>query len=180
MINSSALPNTDADTGDLLLVNSFNEWHEDTQIEALTGPTGGVTTEDVTDDDRFTQGKAYENYGTRYLDILRQLTGGPAEYAIFNGLVGDGNQDGTLSLEDIVVLGDHWSLDSSELTLREIAMHGDWDLSGVTDQKDLEILVGLLNGAGVSVTLEEALALIPEPTGLLALGGLGLLLRRRR
>lgn len=165
MINLSAKPNVDADVNNLILVNSFNEWHEDTQIEALAPYTTGVTTVDITDGNVYTQGKAYEPYGTRYLDILRQTTGGPAEYAIFNGIVGDGNQDGQLTTDDIIALGTHWMQDSSQLTLREIAQHGDWDLDGTTDQQDLELVVGYLNDDGITITLEEAWALIPLPPG---------------
>lgn len=180
MINLSAKPYADADVNNLILVNSFNEWHEDTQIEALAPYDTGVTTNDVTPGNDYTQGKAYEPYGTRYLDILRQTTGGPEQYLIFNGVVGDGNQDGELSLEDIDVLGDHWMQDSSQLTLREIAQFGDWDLNGTTERQDLEILVGLLNQSGIDITFEDALARIPEPGSLLGFGVLAVLLRRKR
>lgn len=51
----------------LLIVNSFNEWHEDTQIE----PTVGETT---TFPYNYTRGLEYSGYGTLYLDILREAT----------------------------------------------------------------------------------------------------------
>jgi hypothetical protein len=41
MLDRVALPHTDPDVDDLILVNSFNKWHEDTQIEPtiITPPT---------------------------------------------------------------------------------------------------------------------------------------------
>jgi hypothetical protein len=161
-INLAAKPNVDSDVNNLLLVNSFNEWHEDTQIEVLKDSP--LTKDDLTDDNVYTQDKFYEGYGTRYLDLLRTLTGGPEQYIIFNGLVGDTDQNGQLDLEDIRMLGEHWDTDSSNLSLAEIANHGDWNLSGVTDDADLRLMVDYLNTAGNNVTYEEARALIPEPT----------------
>lgn len=65
----------DPKAGHLLLVNSFNEWHEDTQIE----PCDGITTAKPS---ILTQGVEYVGYGTLYLDILatytRSLSQGPA------------------------------------------------------------------------------------------------------
>lgn len=62
-----ALPQVDRGADRLILVNSFNEWHEDTQIE----PVNGTLT---TTPENYTQGVEYEAYGTRYLDILRDMT----------------------------------------------------------------------------------------------------------
>jgi len=54
----------------LLLVNSFNEWHEDTQIEPLAvGPAS-------TTPNNYTFGIAYEGYGDKYLKILKEATEG--------------------------------------------------------------------------------------------------------
>jgi glycoprotein endo-alpha-1,2-mannosidase len=50
-------------TSNLLLVNSFNEWHEDSQIEPVVGE---ATSETVF----YTQGIEYVGYGKLYLDIL--------------------------------------------------------------------------------------------------------------
>lgn len=58
----------DESTSNLLLVNSFNEWHEDTQIE----PT--VISASTTLPHNLTQGVEYEGYGELYLNILREMT----------------------------------------------------------------------------------------------------------
>jgi hypothetical protein len=51
----------------LILVNSFNEWHEDTQIEPAVGDTASYPVQ-------LTAGLQYEGYGELYLNILRQST----------------------------------------------------------------------------------------------------------
>eukprot|EP00934_Nitzschia_sp_Nitz4_P006595 Nitzschia sp. Nitz4//scaffold185_size43419//16920//19772//NITZ4_007301-RA/size43419-snap-gene-0.64-mRNA-1//-1//CDS//3329539709//6585//frame0 len=57
----------DEDADHLLLVNSFNEWHEDTQIE----PCDGLP---ATEPFELTEGLEYGGYGTLYLDILATYT----------------------------------------------------------------------------------------------------------
>jgi glycoprotein endo-alpha-1,2-mannosidase len=57
----------DSGAGNLLLVNSFNEWHEDSQIEPCVG-------EPTTEPFEYTNGIMYEGYGELYLDILRAGT----------------------------------------------------------------------------------------------------------
>jgi len=67
------LDNTDEDLGRALMVTSWNEWHEDTQIKPVMG--GATTNVDDSDGgNAYTQGVYYESYGTRYLDILREHT----------------------------------------------------------------------------------------------------------
>ena len=64
-----ALNATDYRTNHLLMINSFNEWHEDSQIEpTISG--GGKTASPY----EFTLGVEYEAYGELYLDILRNET----------------------------------------------------------------------------------------------------------
>ncbi len=53
--------------GNLLLVNSFNEWHEDTQIEPVVGEPTNLPL-------NLTNGLQYEGYGELYLNILRAET----------------------------------------------------------------------------------------------------------
>ena len=57
----------DPGMSNLLLVNSFNEWHEDTQIEPAIGNT-------TSSPFNYTLGMEYEGYGELYLDILRNET----------------------------------------------------------------------------------------------------------
>jgi hypothetical protein len=59
------------DANPWLLVNSWNEWHEDTQIEPTT-TTG--TSDLLTIPNVLTQGVGYEPYANKYLDILRTFT----------------------------------------------------------------------------------------------------------
>jgi glycoprotein endo-alpha-1,2-mannosidase len=72
MLKDVALPHLDPNVDNLLMINSFNEWHEDTQIEPT--PFHLATNLDDSGTQAFTQGLFYEGYGTRYLDILRAVT----------------------------------------------------------------------------------------------------------
>lgn len=57
----------DPTLGNVLMVNSFNEWHEDTQIEPCTGKS-------TTLPESLTQGVEYIGYEEHYLNILREET----------------------------------------------------------------------------------------------------------
>jgi glycoprotein endo-alpha-1,2-mannosidase len=74
-----AKPLVDPGVNNLIMVNSFNEWHEDTQIE----PAVGVRT---TLPNLMTQGVSYEGYGELYLNILRESTLGVDNVFDFNGV----------------------------------------------------------------------------------------------
>jgi glycoprotein endo-alpha-1,2-mannosidase len=63
-----ALPLVDPNVDNMILINSFNEWHEDTQIEP-TAIGGFAKTPEA-----LTGGLEYVGYGERYLDILRTQT----------------------------------------------------------------------------------------------------------
>jgi len=57
----------------LIVVNSFNNWDEDTQIEPVED--GTLTDKDQSaSSDMFTQGLKYRAYGTKYLEILSNIT----------------------------------------------------------------------------------------------------------
>ncbi len=74
MLRDVALPNVDPLTGNVMMVNSFNEWYEDTQIEATAG-TAPPTTKDNSNSGAFyTEGDIYTDYGYLYLDLLREAT----------------------------------------------------------------------------------------------------------
>uniref|UniRef100_A0A7S0PX64 Uncharacterized protein n=1 Tax=Asterionellopsis glacialis TaxID=33640 RepID=A0A7S0PX64_9STRA len=66
---STLLPNAfnlaDSDTGGMVMINSWNEWHEDSQIEPV------VDFGNTTEPSELTQNLAYPAYGSQYLDILR-------------------------------------------------------------------------------------------------------------
>ena len=57
----------DSKVDNMILVNSFNEWHEDTQIEPVVG-------EPSVEPFNFTKGVEYVGYGDLYLDILGAAT----------------------------------------------------------------------------------------------------------
>jgi hypothetical protein len=71
MIRDVALPNLDDKGGRLMMVTSFNEWYEDTQIEATAGTAPATTQDQSADKTKYTVGDRYEDYGNRFLDILR-------------------------------------------------------------------------------------------------------------
>ncbi len=71
MIHRAALPNLDDRCGRLLMVTSFNEWYEDSQIEATSGDAGTTAVDNSDSKSHFTGGDRYADYGQLYLDILR-------------------------------------------------------------------------------------------------------------
>jgi hypothetical protein len=92
MLDRVVLPHLDADLNDLILVNSFNEWHEDTQIEpTIVSPA--TNTDDTPTGSDFTAGYYYEGYGNLYLDILREKT--------LPDIPGDFNRDGRVDAVDL-------------------------------------------------------------------------------
>ena len=76
MIKDVAMPLADPKAKNMIMVTSFNEWYEDTQIE----PTSGKAKLPVSKDDSrsgnfFTEDNLYHDYGSLYLDILRSEFG---------------------------------------------------------------------------------------------------------
>lgn len=64
----------DPTVNNLFLVTSWNEWHEDTQIEPVA-EAPATSIDDSGTQEAYTYGMEYEGYGTRYLDILREALG---------------------------------------------------------------------------------------------------------
>jgi hypothetical protein len=65
-----ALPYANNSQLRMIHITTFNEWHEDTQIEPSVVPAPTVVDTSPTGS-QYTQGLVYQGYGTAYLDILR-------------------------------------------------------------------------------------------------------------
>jgi glycoprotein endo-alpha-1,2-mannosidase len=79
MIRRAALPHIDERCGRLLMVTSFNEWYEDSQIEATAGDTGTTAIDNSDSKSHFTGGDRYTDYGSLYLDILHEEAFGKSQ-----------------------------------------------------------------------------------------------------
>jgi glycoprotein endo-alpha-1,2-mannosidase len=69
-LNQLALPYANNSQLKMIHITSFNEWHEDTEIEPSV-VTAATTTDSSPSGTQYTQGLVYQGYGTTYLDILR-------------------------------------------------------------------------------------------------------------
>jgi hypothetical protein len=62
----------------ILMITSFNEYHEDSQIEpvklAIDDEHDGSVCNTTREPKRFTRGLEYEAYGTTYLELVKQYT----------------------------------------------------------------------------------------------------------
>jgi hypothetical protein len=69
-LGTLALPYANNNRYKMIHITSFNEWHEDSQLEpsAITAPT---TTDSSPTGSQYTQGLVYQGYGTTYMDIIR-------------------------------------------------------------------------------------------------------------
>jgi glycoprotein endo-alpha-1,2-mannosidase len=72
ILSTAALPNLDPAADNILMINSFNEWHEDTQIEATL--PAFPTSNDDSGTRAYTSGYTYTGYRDLYLDELRNAT----------------------------------------------------------------------------------------------------------
>ncbi len=73
MIRDVAMPHLDSRCDRIMMVTSFNEWYEDTQIEPTLGVAPPSTTDDSESGTYYTGGDRYVDYGYLYLDILRDM-----------------------------------------------------------------------------------------------------------
>jgi glycoprotein endo-alpha-1,2-mannosidase len=87
-LSQAALPNLDPAASNMLMVSTFNEWHEDTQIEPTV--VANPTSADSSGHGTYTQGYSYAGYGNLYLDRLHSAT----------LLTGDYDGNGTVGVED--------------------------------------------------------------------------------
>lgn len=74
MIREVAIPLADSKANHTVMVTSFNEWYEDTQIEATKGDGPPTSKDDSETGTFYTEGDEYVDYGTLYLDILKEET----------------------------------------------------------------------------------------------------------
>ncbi|KPK37269.1 MAG: hypothetical protein AMJ65_14985 [Phycisphaerae bacterium SG8_4] len=74
MLRDVVVPQVDPLAANILMVTSFNEWHEDTQIEPTAGTGGSTNIDDSAAGSDYTQGDYYVDYGYLYLDILSEQT----------------------------------------------------------------------------------------------------------
>ena len=72
MIRQAALPNIDSSCNNMIMITSFNEWYEDSQIEATAGTSPSSSTDDSDSGSYYTGGQKYTDYGYLYLDILKE------------------------------------------------------------------------------------------------------------
>ena len=72
MIQDIAIPLADTEANRTIMVTSFNEWYEDTQIEATTGKQATSSKDDSESGNFYTEDDRYVDYGSLYLDILRK------------------------------------------------------------------------------------------------------------
>ena len=76
MIKDIAMPLADPKAQNMIMVTSFNEWYEDTQIEPTSGKAKSPTSKDNSKSGNFfTEDNLYYDYGFLYLDILRSKFG---------------------------------------------------------------------------------------------------------
>lgn len=145
MLNEIVVPRTDPKADDILMINSFNEWHEDTQIEpTIVAPRTNV---DDSGNQRYTEGHFYEGYGDLYLDILRAATKPP--------LAGDYNKNGTVDAADYVVWRD-------SVRQRGVALPADGNRNFVIDSEDYEVWKS--NFGRALDRRPPPTGLVPEPT----------------
>jgi hypothetical protein len=90
-LTQAVLPNLDPTANNILMVSTFNEWHEDTQIEPTV--VANPTTTDSSGLGTYTQGYSYSGYGNLYLDLLHAAT----------VLAGDYNRNGVVDAADYVL-----------------------------------------------------------------------------
>lgn len=141
MLNEVVVPRTDPQADNILMINSFNEWHEDTQIEpTIVAPRTSV---DDSGSQDYTEGYFYEGYGDLYLNILRAATVIPGDYS--------GN--GAVDAADYTF----WRDAVGQTGLGRIA---DGNHDGVVDPLDFDVWMA---NFGTTASASSATNSVPEP-----------------
>jgi hypothetical protein len=145
MLHEVVVPRTDPKADHILMINSFNEWHEDTQIEpTIIAPPTNV---DDSGTQRYTEGHFYEGYGDLYLNILRWATVRRGDY----------NHDGAVNAADYVV----WR---KSLGQTGLGLAADGDFNNQVDAADYDVWRGQLDQpAGGGTATPSRQAIVPEP-----------------
>jgi len=90
-LTQAVLPNLDPTANNILMVSTFNEWHEDTQIEPTI--VANPTTTDSSGVGTYAQGYSYSGYSNLYLDLLHSATVSCRDY----------NRNGIVDAADYIV-----------------------------------------------------------------------------
>ena len=101
MLRDVVVPKVDPLAEKMLMVVTFNEWHEDTQIEPTMGTAGRTNVDDSDTGDNYTEGDYYTDYGHLYLEILHNET------RCFSCEV-DFNHDCIVNFKDYSILAGQW------------------------------------------------------------------------
>jgi len=111
----------------MIMVTSWNEWHEDTQIEpTISAPPTNVDDSNTTQN--YTQGLYYNGYGMLYLNILRDKTTMLA--------LCDYDDDGRVDFYDLSFLLDYWL---GTCTTDVNCIEADFTTNGTINFADFEI-----------------------------------------
>ncbi len=171
MLNEVVVPRVDPKADDILMINSFNEWHEDTQIErTIIAPR---TNNDDSANRAYSQGYYYTGYGDLYLNILRGATAtlgdynfdgkvDAADYLVWRktrrqaglGLAADGNANNLIDAGDYTVWRTQFGATSANAAaaaaavpepgteLMILLLLGGWNLRGAIERRNLLTLSG--------------------------------------
>jgi hypothetical protein len=131
MLRDVVVPKVDPLAEKMLMVTSFNEWHEDTQIEPTMGTAGRTNVDDSVTKNHYTEGDYYTDYGHLYLEILHDET------LCFNGEA-DFNHDCIINFEDYAILSGQW-LQGPGIPSADIAPPPTGN--GIVDSNDLAVLI---------------------------------------